>query len=1031
MTTISPTDLRTKQARASIYLSIFQPATLLTALVNNASITRGARTIAFDNGTGSGFSTIVAGQTLEVDTVYGTKRTWIKSITGSQVSGSIEVGENAIIWGDNITIRVLHLYQPHPAPPAIRSGTFYKFYDFAYAGENLTPLPVIIMGSHRAGFLSSGSIAFSLTAAASYATAQGATIASYLWSCVHNGGGTSGISFSSTTSATPTLTITEAGQYWLRCAVTDSNGRVSSSYRALFVYSRGVTDPYKDFTVQSMSGDWQSGGWRASIQATGDVDLSEFPDRALVVLWYENTFNGVEGYTNLWGVSNNILTCGYLRQDNDSDNFDKGTGQTTFQVTTIDDLLNNISELGSVSLNATTSPTTWWQYASWMTTGRSIHHLILWHTINIFQTCDVYGLTSNTQGVKNTDYTESSLLQQVNGFAYNRGIFAKLICDRLGRLHLVQDSQMLTDAQRAALDTVFTIIEADISGGVDVTREPEEHTTFSQLDGFAFNGTTSTPFLSIIPGYRESSISYIMPEERGGSTAAVSNQILTDQTDSNVRVGRYHALQNNNPRELRFSNPYNGIGAFDIIPSIGWYEWGIADADLKRNTELFERLMVCRHIDVRFNHQLGTIFTDVVLEPEAIGPPGIQGNYPTGYPAVTLPEPDWDSSGAEGLSTAAEAIIVYYSQTDATVYTRLVTLNPLALGSEVPLTTASADAGFLTALSATRALFVHADSSVFHANVLTVSGGTVLVGADQTLFNGGGAIQNSGMIAISSTTVLLVFSDQRTATDCSAVMLTVAGDIVTYGTIEVLDSSDPINVTVARLSATAAIAAWYDQSTGTGLDRGFFNIMDINGDDVNGGTSTQFVAGSVAVRAPGITSLSNSLAVVFYGRANSSYNPAAKPIYGIGGGSFNIGNENILDATDQLADTFFISRRKNTKISTTKSVIGYKETTDDEQFIVAVRYGDTVGGLAAGPVLKIDDNGGVAYSYTEYPSISSVSGTKVVVAYITEGGVGVPAGRILTISIASDLTCTNDGNQIALSTDAINNMDLVALRDVV
>ena len=205
---------------------------------------------------------------------------------------------------------------------------------------------------------------------------------------------------------------------------------------------------------------------------------------------------------------------------------------------------------------------------------------------------------------------------------------------------------MLTDAARAALDTVFTLAEADISGVVDVARAPEGGTTFTQLDGFSFNGSTSTPFISIIPGYRESDISYIMPEERGGSTAAVSNQVVADQTGANVTVGRYHALQNNNPRELRFSNPYNGLGAFDIIPSIGWYSWGIADANLKRNTELNGRKMCCRHIDARFTYSengfTGIIQTDVVLEPEAIGPAGIQGNYPTGYPAPALTTPDWE-----------------------------------------------------------------------------------------------------------------------------------------------------------------------------------------------------------------------------------------------------------------------------------------------------------------------------------------------------------------------------------------------------
>ena len=450
--------------------------TLLSALVNNVAITRGARSIVYDSGAGSGFATIEAGQLLEVDTVDGLKWVRVRSITGTQTAGTVVVDENSIDWSDNVALRIKHFFPLVGAPPTIRSGIFYKFYDRAYGGENLTPFPVVIMGSHRVGFLSSGSIAFSLSASPSYAIAQGASISSYLWSCVHNGGGTSGISFSSTTSATPTLTITEADSYWLKCTVTDSNGRAQSSFRAIFVYERGVTDPYKDFTVSGLSGDWQQGGYHFTAQVTGDVELSDFPDRTLVVLWYDNTFNGSAGYVDLWGTdAQNIICAGYLRKDQDNDELAPGgTGVVSFDVTTPESVMDACPLLGSISLNAVSgTPATWYQYASWMTVGRAIHHLLKWHS-TVLETCDVYGLTTNTLGVENTDFTESSLLQMVNGLGFSRGHFAKMVSDRRGRLHFVTDSQMLNDAGRAALDTVFTLAVADISGVVDVVRQEEE-----------------------------------------------------------------------------------------------------------------------------------------------------------------------------------------------------------------------------------------------------------------------------------------------------------------------------------------------------------------------------------------------------------------------------------------------------------------------------------------------------------------------------------------------------------------------------
>lgn len=827
--TLDITDLRTKQAKTDLGMHVWQPVTLLSAQVNG-SPDRGARTFNYDSGTGSGFSTIANGMTIIFQTQYGEQRTFIKSITGNQTSGTILFYENSLVLTNNDQFSILHLVEPYPQPPSIRGGVFYKFFDgtgITYTDQNSEPLPMVIMGTHRVSSISSevhslslqvtvggddgytnstfgGSIdtsgpdvlfgdsgsgifnsffrfqnvtipqgatiasatlrvvsagtqtgslvstisgndednatapttyagynakvltsatvawntaaawpaesaftspsiitivqeivnrvgwdsgnalmlfikdngsgtvyrdvysvngsatkaailtitytvnaTFDLDASNSYPLAQGATISSYLWACVHNGGGTSGVTIVNSTSATAILILEQEDQYLVSCTVTDSNGKGYTSYRCYF-----TTPPYTDFTLQSLTGDWDTGGWRCTVNVTSDQTLEDFPDWSLVVLSWTNYFDNAEGYVNLWGISDEILLCAYIRQDTDSDNWGSaesggGTSAVSFSLTTIEDVINNLSPLGSVSLEAKASPAFWYEYASWMTVGRSVHHLIAWHSANIIRCVDILYLTNNGLGVQMTDYTESSLLQQANSFAYNKGIFAKLVCDRLGRVWLVQDAQMLDDAARAALETLFTIEAEDVSGVVQVVRDPEAHISFTQLDGFSFNGTTATPFITIVPGYRETGTSYIMPDSRGSGTAQVSSQVLEDADDAKNRVGRYHALQNNNPREARFTTPSNYLGAFDIIP-IYWYEWGIPDLDLGRDTPLNGRLMVCRNISVTqtMNEQAtygGSLGVEVALQPEARGPDGIEGNYPTSYPPQgNGPGPDWN-----------------------------------------------------------------------------------------------------------------------------------------------------------------------------------------------------------------------------------------------------------------------------------------------------------------------------------------------------------------------------------------------------
>lgn len=873
MATVDPTNLRTAIARSSLYLSVLQPTVLLSALVNG-SFSRGARAIDFDTGTGAGFATIEAGQTLIVTTADGDKRVRVKSASGSQVSGSISLAENAILWGDNQAIQILHEYEIWPIPPTIRSGIFYKDYSIAYSSDNLTPPPVCVIGSHRVGTLSAGTIAFALNSSSSYAIANGASISSRVWSCVHNGGATTGISLSSTTAANPTLTITEAGQYWLKCVVTDSNSKTQATYRAIFVYDSS-TLPYKDFTVSGLSGDWQTGGYRFNAQVTGDVELTDFPDRTLVVLWYDNTFNGAAGYVDLWGTdAPNVICAGYLRKDQDNDELSpKGTGNVSFEVTTPEAVVDACSLLGSVSLNSvTTTPATWYQYASWMTVGRAIHHLLKWHS-TVLETCDVYGLTTNTLGVENTDFTEQSLLQMVNGLGYSRGHFAKLVSDRRGRLHFVTDSQMLNDAARGALDTVFTLAVSDISGVVDVVRQEEEVVSVVDLDGFYFSGSAALPWIAIAPGYIETT-SFNMPEFRGSGGLSIKNQVLgSTQTDSNEKAGRVLAQANNNPFEIRFNTPYNGLGAFDIVPSIGWYSWGIANSVLKRGTSLNGRKLLCRHVDHAINVELGTIQTSVVFEPEALGPDGIAGNYPKTYPVPKMRNPSGGCSLDKGDSlnystvSGPEPNVCALSATKAIGLSRSGAYVLDISGTTITAGTVSAyDTNIdgqpaVAALSTTKAIVVYRKSTdnFARACILDVSGSTITPGTP-VIFDNTGVVSPFGVVALSTTKAIAIW-DQSTADEEKAIILDVAGAVITPGTAVVFKASSQVgDMKVIALSATKALALSSDQIPPRDL---FACVLDVSGSTITPGTPLSITTSTLASGIALIT-LSGTTAYIAY-----------------------------------------------------------------------------------------------------------------------------------------------------------------------
>lgn len=881
MATITPTNLRSPvQVSSNLWFSILQPATLLSALVNNGSIARGARSITYDTGTGSatGYGVISTAVTngnnadigtalvLEVETATGVEFVRIKSITGNQVTGTITVAENGIVWGDNFAITVKHFYQIVPIPPAIRNGIFYKDFDIAFSATYATQAnPVAIIGSHYAGFLSAGSIAFSLDATGSYAVASGATISTYAWACVANGGGTTGISFSSTSSATPTLTITVAGTYWLALTVTDSNGKRQTTYRLVFVYDTN-NQPYKDFTFSNFSGDWESGDWQMSLQITGDMTLDDIPDGTFVMVWYQNYFDGVEGYINLWTHGNNIIHWGYLWSDNDSDNWQDGTGTAAFQIYSPLTYLDAITDYGTVSLESKTNPLIWSDYADTLSVGRGVHHLLKWDT-TLLDVCDVYGLTSNTWGVRVLEFTEDTVLQRINGVAFQRGINAKLVSDRLGRLHLVRDSQMLNTAARAALDTVFTLTTNDISGGVNIPRPQETVRAFADTDGFTYSHPTSTPFISMIPGYQESGTSYNLPEFRGVGTTADKQQVLNPadgQTDCNERVGRRLALENVSPREVRFACRGNYLGAFDIVPSIGWYNWGIANVALKRELDLFGTLMVCRSIThspiYGENGTFSGLFqtTEVVLQPEAQGPDGIPGNYPTTYPQIKTATPNNIFGQSE-----APFIMAYYNATSGALEAVIGTIGSITIGTPVTVEAAGGVYVCVAALSATKAIICYADSGDSNrgkARVASVSGSVITLGSEAT-FDSTTNLISLDVIGLSSSKAIVVYN---TATDGKACILDVSGTTITPGTSVVFDADAESYETVARMTATLALVCY--RSTAQTL---WACPLSISGSTITPGTPVRFETSSGV--APGVISLDNNTGMCVYGQGGELY----------------------------------------------------------------------------------------------------------------------------------------------------------------
>lgn len=600
------------------YLSVLVPSTVYCGTVDGAH-DKGAREITVVDVSGN-IANIEEGMTVYVGTACG-DYSISKRRFRSRAGQVLTLDENSVEWQAGDFITVMKTWELWPAFPRIDPTTyvFYKDYDVTYVDQNEEPPPVAIAGCHKAGFLESGTIIFTLDASDSYAIASGASISTYLWEC--DGGAIANANIAETT-----IQFNAAGTYTLKLTVTDDNGKSQVTRRVIFVHDRTGSDaPYLDFVVDTIHGSWESGGWDMSISILGDADFDDFPEGTLVVLWAETWYGSTEVSI---GPAGNILFAGYIREESVRKELD--TGNISFQADTIHKLLDNTKQF-SVSLEYNSSPTTWYQYAN-LTVARAVHHLWRWHS-TLFGIVDVLlpvGDTTLLYAVD--DFEDGTLYSMVETFAREHGIFAHICCTKCGQVHLEIEANILEDADRAGLATTFTMIDSDRYAedtDVEIVRDPIERVSYIMVSGTSYDGTTSAPICAHAPGDA--------PNPHG-DVVTFDRLVLDDQADANYIAGKLLKIANNEIIEIRIPLAGNYFQAIDLVPQ-EFIVLNLAAGDTKRGVVLSDAKYIPRDVSANLFMADGTILPTLVLEPEIVD--GVDGEFwqCVGDPAYVQPDP--------------------------------------------------------------------------------------------------------------------------------------------------------------------------------------------------------------------------------------------------------------------------------------------------------------------------------------------------------------------------------------------------------
>jgi hypothetical protein len=474
-------------------------------------------------------------------------------------------------------------------------GTAYKDWDLTFS-----QLPPLITGLQSVYVDISGSATadFDFTVAAD-ATAQGATISTYVWD-VDDGTINSG-------AGTATINVTFPGyatneHRWVVLTVTDSNG--TANYFAFEVYTVSLADVSTNVIALktgdvSVSGNLDE-GFNLSVRAWDG--LSSILDNTRCALL------SVDNYDDTTTpITQNVSFVGRLRQDSSNTTGDQRYGSLKDTRLTIEGFVSQLGRLHGAGLYLKTdsTPTAWGEVDA-LTIKRAIVYMLAWHSTFL----NVSGLTfdADSDDYQWPEYVieEASLLEWVNSVAddYN----TQLIIAADGQSTFQRDARI---TGVAGLTTIYDFVTGDI---LNFALDYETISTYSQAIVGAATYNTTTADSTVYQGRAPA-----QAFGPGWETTPLNQQImkadLTDaqaRTETGTRVANYFATVNPRPRitaELK-------TGFYWLIPTVHQlYTFTLAASDTTRGRAYTTAdKWLCTQVDYSYNVERGYYIVNATFE---------------------------------------------------------------------------------------------------------------------------------------------------------------------------------------------------------------------------------------------------------------------------------------------------------------------------------------------------------------------------------------------------------------------------------
>lgn len=604
--------LRSHPQETQLWLSIYKPTTILSVQLNNPSAAPGDRVIIYDNIFEGWYTDIVSGMTMLVGTTPGARdvgRIRVRSATDS----TITVAENwDIKWQDNLFLTVINFFEIDAVYPRITStGTntfWYKDYDVEYTDQNDLLGTFICMGPHHASFIEGGTGTSVYYTATGTSSLLGSTPLTYYWEFE---GGTPG----SGTSQTPGYVYYDTpGHYTTSLRITDSNSVVDNSYRHVSIYNRpgvGPSVPILNWSLSSLDGNRESGGWSARISVREDV--SDISDGALVVIFADDRYGTTT--QSIGGNAQNrqrIVFAGYIVDG--SINYNYQTSSIDFDVGSPTEIMK-LAEGFSVACNSSVDPSgqdasdddipSAWVLVKDMDCRRAIYHYLRWHS-TVLLTTDFQFLGTD-RAIEYFDADRESIFSAIDKLM--RGtLYGNACCDRQGKIWAEVSIAATDGAISGSFPNTMLLDRQDWMGNPVIDEVLNNEVSYIEMGGIYFNSLgggysgTSTPYLCCAPGEA--------PAYRG-KVERIQGLALSSQTQLNKLAGNVFAYRNSKYPQVDFALVGN-YRHIDIAPQ-ETIRVSLSPSDTPRGITWSAKLFHPITMGWKYNPRDGTFLPNITL----------------------------------------------------------------------------------------------------------------------------------------------------------------------------------------------------------------------------------------------------------------------------------------------------------------------------------------------------------------------------------------------------------------------------------